>query len=364
MQIFFRNSKFKTQAEQVIWITIAWLIVGCLDALNTYAVIESDLVLGTYTYEWRNYLLVKLGTALASGLLFGGMLIFSLRERVRRKTFGFALLTNSVIISMLNFGMIALTYHFFLKIDYSNTAFFLKSIVLWTIVTVFTIIFLHVNDKFGHGTLLKLLLGRYHKPREEERIFMFADIKSSTTIAEQLGHIRFFNLLNDFFRDITNSIIFTKGEIYQYVGDQIVISWSMQNGLKNGNCVKCFYKMRESILQRSHHYMEKYNLVPEFKVGLHCGSVTTGEIGVIKRDIVFSGDVLNTTARIESLCNLYSVKILFSKYLLDKLNLPPNDYVPERMGVIELKGKKQRIELYTFENTKEYATNQDTISST
>ena len=348
---------------QIAWIVLAWTAMGGLDALNTFAVTESDLVIGKASYSLGRYFLVKIGTAFLAGIFSGSLLIFFLRRRVRRKPFGLALLINGFIISIINFGIIALVYELFLNIDYRETAFLLRSIILWAIVSTFTIIFLHINDKYGQGIFLRLLLGKYHKPREEERIFMFVDIRSSTTIAEELGHIRFFNLLNDFFRDVTNPIIRCQGEIYQYVGDEIVISWPLHRGIVNANCVQCFYQMQEAIQLKASEYQEKFGLIPQFKAGLHYGEITTGEIGIIKRDIVFSGDVLNTTARIESLCNLYGVKLLISKYLLDKLQLPPNKFLVKRMGIIELKGKKQKIELFSFEDVN-YDTNPNPISAT
>ncbi len=334
--------------RQMIWIMSVWLFIGILDALNTYAVAEGVLLEANTNYNWPRFLSVKIITALFAGIFSSIILLFFLRDQLRGKSFGFALLLNSLVISLLNFGIIALAHHYLLAIDYSRTPFFFKSLVLWTIVTILTIVFLHVNDKYGPGVLLKLLLGRYHYPREEERIFMFVDLKSSTTIAEELGHVQFFNLLNDFFRDLTDPIINTNGEIYQYVGDEIVISWTMSNGLRKANCIRCFYSMLEAIQRNADDYHLKYNLVPEFKAGLHCGLVTVGEIGIIKKDIVFSGDVVNTTARMESLCNLYGVRLLTSKILLNKLQLPPNDYPTVRMGIIELKGKIEKVELFTF----------------
>lgn len=47
--------------------------------------------------------------------------------------------------------------------------------------------------------------------------------------------------------------------------------------------------------------------------------IIAGEIGIIKRDINFSGVVLNTAARIQSKCNEYDVKLLSSDELLQKL---------------------------------------------
>lgn len=349
---------------RLTWIIITWTILGALDALNTHVMTGSEYVEPTGMYDFQRYFWVNTLSAFTAAIISGSILIFFLRERFRTQAFGFNILVSSVVISLINFGIIAIAYDVFFSIQFGKnplhsdvlektgmliqSSFYLKNLVFWTIVGFITIILLHVNDKYGPGMLMKLILGRYHSPREEERIFMFVDMKSSTTIAERLGHIRFFNLLNDFFKDITDSIIYTNGEIYQYVGDEIVISWTMKRGIHNANCLRCFYSMQEAIQQRSARYREKYGLVPEFKAGLHSGRVTIGEIGVIKKDIVFSGDVLNTAHRIQAICNRYGVKILISKHLLDKLHLPPSDFNPMRVGIIELKGKQQKLELYTF----------------
>jgi adenylate cyclase len=174
-------------------------------------------------------------------------------------------------------------------------------------------------------------------------------MKGSTGIAEQLGHIQFFELLTDFFKDITDPILYTNGNIYQYIGDEAVIVWRMRKGIQNANCIRCFYNIREVFSRKRGFYLEKYGLIPEFKVGIHCGKVTIGEMGVLKRDIVFSGDVLNTTSRIQSTCNEYGVKIMVSKRLLDKVSFPPDSLEPRKIGDISLKGKKEKVVLYTIE---------------
>lgn len=346
---FLPNGRVRLMTRQVLMIALVWAIVGVLDALYIQAVVVSEIGAGSLPFGINRLLLVKGVAGLTVGLLSGSLLIFFLRERVRHKSFGFAILVNSMIVSLINFGIIVLLYRAFLPLNTTSLPFFLKTLTLWFLVVFLTIVALHVNEKYGPGVLLKLLLGRYHKPREEERIFMFVDIRSSSMIAERLGHIRFFNLLNDFFRDVTGPVVYSQGEVYQYVGDEIVVSWTLENGLRDYNCLKCFYGMQEAIQQRKAKYQHKYGLVPEFKAGLHGGCVTTGEIGVIKKDIVFSGDVLNTTARIQNKCNQYGVNILLSRYLIHKLQLPPSDFFVDRVGMIELKGKKQKLELFTLD---------------
>ena len=56
-----------------------------------------------------------------------------------------------------------------------------------------TILFLFIRDKFGPVEFVNFLKGKYLRPKREERIFMFTDLKSSTAIAERLGEERYFN---------------------------------------------------------------------------------------------------------------------------------------------------------------------------
>jgi adenylate cyclase len=175
---------------------------------------------------------------------------------------------------------------------------------------------------------------------------MFLDMKSSTSIAEALGSVKNFKLLNEIFYDVTDSILETKGEIYQYVGDEIVISWELEKGIENANCINCYFNISATLKAYSEKYQSKYNLVPSFKAGVHYGEVTVGEIGVIKRDIIFSGDVLNTTARIQELCNKYAEKLIVSKNILDLMNFK-NDFILKELGEMNLRGRAEPVVLFS-----------------
>jgi class 3 adenylate cyclase len=191
--------------------------------------------------------------------------------------------------------------------------------------------------------------GEYHKPFSEvERIFMFLDIRASTTIAEELGHIRYFELLNDFFKDIAEPISKNKGQIYQYVGDEVVVTWSLEDGLPEANCLRCFYDIVDTIETYFQKYDEKYGLKPSFKAGMHFGKVSTGTVGTLKKEIIYTGDVLNTASRIEGLCNKHEVDLLLSKDLVDVLEINDN-YIPRRIGGINLRGKSTEIILFTID---------------
>ncbi len=376
----FQNVRAKINFRLVLWISLIWAALGVIDSLNTQTIALSALFSLKINFSMSILFWLDTSTAFIAGLIGGFALVFHLRERTRNLPYGLSMLINTVALTTISFFITVIFYEvFFVRMIrnenwltlpnyqpfiFMTSPFYLKKIVFWVLVSLLTILTLNVNEKYGPGILMKLIAGHYHRPSEEMRIFMFVDLKSSTMIAERLGHIEFFNLLNDFFRDITDSIIYTRGEVYQYVGDEVVISWSLKNATRNANCIKCFFGMQEAIKKAGMRYKERYGFVPEFKAGMHYGNVTVGEIGILKRDIVYSGDVLNTASRIQAMCNKFRVKILVSKALLELLNMPPHQFIIKRMGNIELKGKKQKVELYTFQEGLEVSLPVPAISAT
>jgi adenylate cyclase len=201
-----------------------------------------------------------------------------------------------------------------------------------------------VNRKYGPGVLLPLLLGKYRKPKEEERIFLFMDLKSSTSIAEALGHLKYSGFIRDSFMDINALLPAYDAQIYQYVGDEIVITWTIEEGLKNFSCVQFFFACEDRFNQRSAHYLREYGQAPVFKAGIHMGKVTVVEVGDIKRDIAYHGDTINTAARIQEVCNKYNKSFLTSVRVWENTEIEKK-YAIESLGVIELKGKRKPVEI-------------------
>jgi adenylate cyclase len=209
-------------------------------------------------------------------------------------------------------------------------------------VVTFTQLLLQINSKFGHGAFGNIIFGKYNTPKEEKKIFMFLDLNSSTTMAEQLGDEKYHELLKDFFSDITNPIVDNKGEIYQYVGDEVIVAWKYEDGIENRQCVKCFFDIKKSIQKKKEKYIRRYGLIPSFKAGIHCGNVVAGEIGIIKRDITYSGDVLNTTSRILGMCKEFNAEVISSAELVKELFLT-NHYTAKPLGSIKLRGKEKEV---------------------
>jgi len=208
-----------------------------------------------------------------------------------------------------------------------------------------------MNQKFGPGVLLPMLFGKYKNPREEERVFMFMDLKSSTTHAEKLGHIKYSALIRDSFMDINQVLARHNAEVYQYVGDEIVVSWPVNEGMRGLACVEFFFGTQEQFNQRHNYYIENYGFVPQFKAGLHLGIVTAVEVGEVKRDIAYHGDTLNTAARIQNICNEYDKTFLVSQDIKEISDME-SKYIMESIGNITLKGKNIPVEVYSVNHRK------------
>jgi len=204
---------------------------------------------------------------------------------------------------------------------------------------------IQINDLLGKGVLLSYITGRYHKPKIEERFFMFLDLESSTTIAETIGPVKYHEFMNSYFFDINDPIIESKGEIYQYVGDEVVISWKKNNGVNNLNCIKCYFAIREKIDSLHKKYIRDFGLIPGFKAGLHFGEVVIGEVGDSRKEIVFHGDVMNTASRIQGQAKVMNKQLLISEDALQHLDLE-NRFKAAELGRFKLKGKEIETVIY------------------
>ena len=359
---FFERARLRMEIKEVLWITLAWMVISVFQFFYEFSILNQVM----NVFEEVNvlgFLYVDLITSFCAGIIGGVVIVFFLEKWLRSRPYGVALVMILITYTLIFIVVVSIAYsmlHFF-QLDvpffYEEgkalwqqifSIEYFRNYIFWLIIVFGTIIALMVRDKYGPGVFKDFLLGKYFSPKREARIFMFLDIRSSTSIAEKLGEDRYFHFLQEFFKDATSSIIYSNGEIYQYVGDEIVVTWKVDYGNLNPKFIQCFFDIQDTIRQRGHIYQEKYGLIPEFKAGFHYGNVMAGEIGVVKRDIAFSGDVLNTASRIQNKCNDLGVNILLSKALLDRVALPPHTYQPKRVGSMVLRGKQERVILYTL----------------
>lgn len=127
----------------------------------------------------------------------------------------------------------------------------------------------------------------------------------------------------------------------------MVVAWTHQDGIQNAHCLKCFFDIKKAIASKKEKYLNRYGLVPTFKAGVHLGNVIAGEIGIIKRDITYSGDVLNTTSRILGKCSELKEEVIVSADLFNLLH-SAKEFGSKVLGDISLKGKERQVAILSL----------------
>jgi adenylate cyclase len=210
--------------------------------------------------------------------------------------------------------------------------------------------FLQMRRVIGGRTLNNLLLGRYHQPVREERVFMLVDIKDSTALAERFGDRQAHAFITSVFFDVDQPILEHGGEVYNYVGDELIASWPLSEGVDDARCLRCVLAIQDTLARRADQYRRTFGRPPAVRVVLHAGPVVAGECGDAKLAIVYLGDTLNTASRIEETAKAIGRDCLISDALLAQIALPQSLRV-EPLGSIRLRGRQQPIALHALHPT-------------
>ena len=347
--------------KQLRAIVIVWVILGFIITVYDHLLLYTRNSLGpSDEYSFFIAAVRNMGAGLIGSLIGGSFLVFVVNVRYQDRPYwktivyvSLAFLLTVVIIAVVMGSTVVYlrtgrpvwdpVFIAAFKTFVSDTH-PIKSTLVWSIIVAMTQLMIQIDIKFGQGVFQDIATGKYHIPRGEKRVFMFLDLNSSTAIAEKLGDETYHRLLRDFFADITNPILENRGTIYQYVGDEVIVSWDYKDGIENASCVHCFFDLKKLFHDQREKYMNKYGLVPSFKAGIHCGRVVAGEVGIVKRDITYSGDVMNTTSRIQGMCKEFNEEVIVSGDLASHLHLA-DKFTTELLGTIKLRGKEKELSL-------------------
>jgi adenylate cyclase len=302
-------------------------------------------------------------TGLVLALLFGsinGILeVYIFKQKFKRLRFGYAVILKTILfisafvvtvtafiliknISLVPIGLFETPETNELPEFFGSSVFFKHG--LFAVLFSFGINFLlQIDNKMGKNVLLYLFIGKFHKPRKQNKIIMFLDLTSSTTIAEKIGDQKYSEFLKDFFFDLDEVITETRGSVYQYIGDEVVVHWDIKEGTSNNNCIRCYYESKKIITDEQEKYNKLYGFVPQFKAGIHLGEVVVTEVGGSKSEIAYHGDMINTASRLCLETKGSNNDLLISAELLSYLNDIDQNFRVESVGLVKFKGKQHDI---------------------
>jgi adenylate cyclase len=333
-----------------------YVIIGAMGG-GIYGLIEYLAKLNRENPEIFIPLMIR--TVTVGLLVFGMAVIFEIwfQSIFVKRPFIYLLLARSIVYSLIiTFSLLAVNIVWYLirgHLKVELTKYFSGGMYLINLATIFPLVVLmvgisQINSLHKKGELLNYVVGRYHLPREVDRIFCFIDLKDSTFIAERLGHLQFAMFLRDYYSDISEAVRRTAAQIYQYVGDEIVLSWSFADGLKDNNLINCVFQMKKILNAVKLKYIGEYGVFPEFRAGLHGGKVIVTWVGEMKREIVYIGDTVNTASRIQEDCKRLKKDFLISEDILKNirsLGAAKAFFVEETIP----RGKVNPVKLYSLE---------------
>jgi adenylate cyclase len=338
--------------------------------LQIVAVVAAIAALAAVTIGWLRshvegfvYDFAELENGVRNGITVGALLaavdlLYMQGPRgawLRRLSFGRAVLIRALLytaIIIASFTLNRLIFGLLHGFERSRLDYFglplLRDTILAFVIFVVISEFLQMRRVIGGRTLNALLLGRYHQPVREERIFLLVDIKGSTALAERLGDERAHAFITSTFFDIDQPILEHGGEVYSYVGDGLIASWPLARGVEGARCLHCYLAIQGTLARRARHYRQHFGIAPEIRAVLHAGPVVAGECGDAKLSIVYLGDTLNTAARLEQTAKELDRACLVSGDLLRRLEIPAA-LAAEPLGPIELRGRQQPVDTYALE---------------
>jgi adenylate cyclase len=301
-------------------------------------------------YTSLTQIAVGISYGLILSLAIGGVTQFVLEGPMRMWLGGLSFTTNLVIRSSIYAAIIIPTQYFQLGAIIVGQPFIPSAKGFWGAM-IFSVGFLvlmnlvlGIANIIGPRAFLNFFIGRYHAPVEENRFVLFVDIAGSTGLAERLGGIAIHRLLDHTFRLLTLSVVDYRGEVLNYVGDEVIVTWSERSGAVDCRPLRCFVAMRDELTRASGRLEREFGAAPRIRGSLHFGPVIVGEIGDVKRAIVFNGDVMNTAARLEELSRTVEGGFLASAAAMQRFaSVPP--FAIRDLGRLAIRGRADGIDV-------------------
>jgi len=220
---------------------------------------------------------------------------------------------------------------------------------------------LMVEDVSGEKRM-KSTMARYMDPRLADQLLsggdealggksvnatvMFSDIRSFTTISEELGAQGTVALLNEYFTLMVDCIQKHGGMLDKFIGDAImaIFGLPLQHEDDEDRAVRAAVGMIQELSHWNAEREAQGKKAVEIGLGLNTDSIVSGNIGSPKRmDYTVIGDGVNLASRLESACKQYGARILISENTYRKLR---GTYRVREVDLVVVKGKTEPVGVF------------------
>jgi adenylate cyclase len=175
---------------------------------------------------------------------------------------------------------------------------------------------------------------------------LFSDVRSFTTITEQLGAQGTVALLNEYFTLMVDCIQREEGMLDKFIGDAIMAAFGIPVGHDDDadRAVRTAIAMIKELNAWNKTRVAEGKMGVDIGIGLNTDNVVSGNIGSKKRmDYTIIGDGVNLAARLESACKQYGAHILISEFTYKAIR---GTYYARELDLVVVKGKTQPVSIY------------------
>ncbi|UGQ48285.1 GAF domain-containing protein [Massilia endophytica] len=175
---------------------------------------------------------------------------------------------------------------------------------------------------------------------------LFSDIRSFTTITEQLGAQGTVAMLNEYFTLMVDCIQREEGMLDKFIGDAIMAAFGIPVGHEDDadRAVRTAIAMIRALQSWNAQRAGEGKPPIDIGIGLNTDQVVSGNIGSKKRmDYTIIGDGVNLAARLESACKQYGARILISEFTYRALR---GTYRMRELDIVVVQGKTKPVSIY------------------
>ncbi|MDG1139744.1 MAG: GAF domain-containing protein [Opitutales bacterium] len=175
---------------------------------------------------------------------------------------------------------------------------------------------------------------------------LFSDVRSFTTITEELGAQGTVKLLNEYFTIMVDCITDEGGMLDKFIGDAMmcIFGTPVPHDDDPDRAVRAAIRMMTDLIVFNEKRATEGKMPIDHGMGINTDSIVSGNIGSPKRmDYTVIGDGVNLAARIESACKQYGAQILISEFTQKAVKAT---YRTRQVDYMIVKGKTVPVGVY------------------
>ncbi|PWK04967.1 AAA family ATPase [Tumebacillus permanentifrigoris] len=177
---------------------------------------------------------------------------------------------------------------------------------------------------------------------EKDMSVLFADIRSFTTLSEQMTPEENFFFLNGFLRRMEPVIKEQGGFVDKYIGDSIMALFDRDAD----DAVRAGVAMLRQLQVYNETRAAEGREAVRLGIGVNSGHLMLGTIGGYERmDSTVISDAVNVAARIEKLTKTYNVPLLISEHTRERLKHPER-FALRPIDHVSVRGRSAPVTLY------------------